>query len=390
MKIFFEGRKEIVSLYKGASDTSAQFGNGKRLNAYDYWLRELSIKDERTIYQYRHYFDQYLSFLNTTSDKLIEHRQTTINNEDIKIQRTHESYFLDFLKHLKDKGYSNGTLQVAHASVRSFYEMHYIPLRTRRKDYPKSTPNGTRRATTPLTIKMLEQYKPQNKTTFKALVMTLKDTGLRVTDLMNLNCNTILENWNKTLIPFTVVTEKTGYLAKTFIGSDAITALKEYIQDRRNGSRKRKPENITKDSPLFVNWKNRKRMTRQNASTIIRNAFLKIGERKLSPHSFRKKLQTDLEKAGMPTNWIDQVLGHQLINSRDAYSLPTDQELQEAYKKTYPTIQLIPTKQQEQTEFAEAKTLEECKQLLAKGYKFEMNHNGTSLFSKPANTQNRY
>ena len=382
-------RNTVRPLNKGASDASAQFGNGKRLNAYDYWLRELSTKDERTIYQYRHYFDQYLSFLNTTSDKLIEHRQTTIKNEDIKIQRTHESYFLDFLKHLKDKGYSNGTLQVAHASVRSFYEMHFYPLRTRRRDYPKSTPNGARRATTPLIIKMLEKARPQNKSTFKALVMALKDTGLRVTDLMNLNCDIILENWNKTLTMFTIRTEKTGYLAKTFFGSDAITALKQYINNRRNGSRKRKPENITNESPLFVNWKNRKRMTRQNASMIIRNAFLRISEKKLSPHSFRKKLQTDLEKAGMPTNWIDQVLGHQLINSRDAYSLPTDQELLEAYQKAYPTIQLIPTiTQQEQPEFAEAKTLDECKQLILKGYKFEMNHNGTSLFRRTQTCKN--
>jgi hypothetical protein len=184
----------IVPLYKGASNTSAQFGNEKRLNAYDYWLRELSIKDERTIYQYRHYFNKYLSFLNTTSDKLLEHRQTTIKNEDIKIQRTHESCFLDFLKHLKDK---------------SFYEMHFYPLRTRRRDYPKSTPNGARRATTSIIIEMLEKATPQNKSTFKALVMTLKDTGLRVTDLMNLNCNIILENWNKNLIMFTIRTEKT-------------------------------------------------------------------------------------------------------------------------------------------------------------------------------------
>jgi site-specific recombinase XerD len=305
----------------------------------------------------------------------------------MKIQRTHESYFLEFLKHLKDNGYSNGTLQVAHASVRSFYEMHYTPLHTRRKDYPKSTPNGTRRTTTALIIKVLEQYKPQNKSTFHALIMTLKDTGLRITDLMNLNCDIILDNWNKTIIPFTVVTEKTGYLAKTFLGSDAITALKEYIQDRRKGSKNRKPEKVTKDSPLFVNWKNRKRMTRQNGSMIIRNAFLKIGEKKMSPHSFRKKLQTDLEKAGVNPNWIDQILGHQLINSRDAYSLPTDQELLEAYKQAYEkTIKIQITKAipqaQELLDFAEATTLEEAKQLITKGYKFEMDYEGTKLFSR--------
>jgi hypothetical protein len=125
-------------------------------------------------------------------------------------------------------------------------------------------------------------------------------------------------------------------------------------------------------------------MSRTNAGTIIRNAFLKIGEKKMSPHSFRKKLQTDLEKAGVNPNWIDQILGHELINSRDAYSLPTDEELLEAYKQAYPTIQLIPTTKRVQTnsEFAEAKTLEECKDLILKGYKFEMTHNGISLFKR--------
>jgi hypothetical protein len=62
----------------------------------------------------------------------------------------------------------------------------------------------------------------------------------------------------------------------------------------------------------------------------------------MSAHSLRKKLQTDLEKAGINSNWIDQILGLQLINSRDAYSLPTDEELKEAYKKAYQFIKVYP------------------------------------------------
>jgi hypothetical protein len=61
----------------------------------------------------------------------------------------------------------------------------------------------------------------------------------------------------------------------------------------------------------------------------------------MSAHSLRKKLQTDLEKAGVNPNWIDQILGHQLINSRDAYSLPTDEELK-VYAQAYPLIKVYP------------------------------------------------
>jgi len=62
----------------------------------------------------------------------------------------------------------------------------------------------------------------------------------------------------------------------------------------------------------------------------------------MSSHSLRKKLQTDLEKFGINSNWIDQILGHQLINSRDAYSLPTDEELKEAYMKAHQVIKVYP------------------------------------------------
>jgi site-specific recombinase XerD len=320
-----------------------------------------------------------------------------LKHDDIKVQRTVESYFLQFLRDLKKcREYENGTLQVVFAAIRSFFEMHYCPLRTRRKDYPKSTPNGVRRATKQAIKRALEIYgqRARNKETFKALMMCFKDTGLRVIDLLGLNCDVILGNLDKDIIPLTIRTEKTGYLAKTFFGIDAIEALREYMEARQKGSRNLEPETITKDSPLFRTWEKGKvkRMSRMNASTVIRNAFLAIGEKRMSAHSLRKALQTNLEKGGMPTNWIDQVLGHELINSRDAYSLPTDEELKEAYQNAYKFIKVSPeittspqaqqTSTKEEYSVAEARNMEEVKQLLARGYKYEMDFNGIKLFTK--------
>jgi Zn/Cd-binding protein ZinT len=88
------------------------------------------------------------------------------------------------------------------------------------------------------------------------------------------------------------------------------------------------------------------------------------------------------------------VLGHELINSRDAYSLPTDEELKEAYMKAYEThVKIEPTTKKKLNEtikgtvekmldVAEARTMEEVKQLLAKGYKHQMEMNGIQLFTK--------
>ena len=77
---------------------------------------------------------------------------------------------------------------------------------------------------------------------------------------------------------------------------------------------------------------------------MIRFHCLRTGASKLSAHSFREYLQTNLEAAGVNVNWIDQIIGHRLINSRDAYSIPSDEELLKAYMDAYPQLRVYPDK----------------------------------------------
>jgi integrase len=330
-----------------------------------------------------------------TADEVLAQRIQDTASTDRKIQRRFESLLLKFAAHQKTQGYAPMTLQTIWASIRSFFEIHYYPLIMRKKDYPKGDSNGVRRATKEAILKVLESN-PRNKTTLTALIMAFKDSGLRVSDMRLLKCNVILENPDADIIPITIITEKTNLLAKTFFGKEAITALKAYLEHRRKGSRGVEPENVTNDSPLFRIWRKGKvkPMSRENMTTLIRNAFLRVGEKKMSAHSLRKMLQTSLEKANVNTNWIDQILGHELINSRDAYSLPTDEELKESYQNAYKLIEVLPeitaptattavtnTKDEEYS-VAEARNIKEVKQLLTKGYKYEMDFNGIKLFTK--------
>jgi site-specific recombinase XerD len=170
---------------------------------------------------------------------------------------------------------------------------------------------------------------------------------LRISDVVALKCGDIPEQMANGVCPIqiNVITEKTNLLAKVFIGQEAIDALKDYFENRKVGSKWHKgigSEKITSNSPLFRSWTSGKvkPLNRITASHLIRNAFLYIGEKRMSAHSLRKKLQTDLEKAGINSNWMDQILGHQLINSRDAYSLPTDEELKEAFFNAYKYIRI--------------------------------------------------
>jgi site-specific recombinase XerD len=316
--------------------------------AFDEWQDELINKADATKARYQVFFNEFLEYVKMSADEVLNQRQQDVLNPNIKIQRRIETQFLAFINKKKQEGYSISTQQIIFASIRSFFECHYLPLKMRRKDYPKGDCDGARRVTKEIILKLLDKEPNQNSPMYKALIHALNDSGLRVGDLRNLNCDFFLQalktNPKTKLIQLNIITQKTKLLAKTFFGEEAIEAIKVYLTFRENGSKKVEPEIITSDSPLFKAWKHGtpQRISRSALSAILLSHFREIGESKMSAHSFRKKLQTDLEKSGMNSNWIDQILGHKLINSRDAYSLPTDEELQETYMKAYPLIKIYP------------------------------------------------
>ena len=367
--------------------------NNEASPALKYWQSELATKGEGTKQKYREYFGEFLEFIGKNPDELIVQRQQDLLNPDRKIQRRMESQLLAFIGKKKEEGYAIATQQIYFASIRSFFEIHYFPLIMRRGDYPKGDSNGVKRATKEAILKVLNN-KTRNSVTIKPLILFMKDTGLRVSDVRRLKYGDIasqFERGNKT-IQINIITQKTKLLAKTFMGEESIQALKEYFEARKKGSKNITPENLTKNSPLFKLWVHGeiRQIQRHSLSSLIREAFLNVKEEKITAHSLRKKLQTDLEKAGINSNWIDQILGHKLINSRDAYSLPTDEELQEAYTKAYQIIRIYPnitqqnpttkkeyntpTTPQTETEQADileikANDIQSIKQALLKGYK---------------------
>jgi site-specific recombinase XerD len=352
--------------------------------AIEEWQNELVNKADETKTRYQAFFSEFLQYIKTDADALLIQRQKDVMNPNLKIQRSIETQFLAFINKKKQEGYSISTQQVIFASIRSFFECHYFPLKIRRKDYPKGDSDGAKRATKEAILKLLDKETKQNSQMYKAVIHTLNDSGLRIGDLRNLNCRFYLEalktNPNTKIIQLNIIIQKTKLLAKTFFGEEAIQAIKDYLEFRKYGTQKIPPETITAESPLFRSWRKGtpKRIGRSTLSAIIENHFSKIGETKMSAHSFRKKLQTDLEKSGVNTNWIDQILGHALINSRDAYSLPTDEELKEAYTKAYQIIRIYPEIPQatnqietQKTEILEIKAndIQAIKQALLKGYK---------------------
>jgi integrase len=306
------------------------------LSAVEYWLGELANRSESTKDHYAKFFHKFCEFCGSSAEELLEQRGADLKSDDPKTQRRVESSLKAFVSQLGAK-YSIATQQVGYAAVRSFFEMNYLPLRMRRGDYPSGESLGSRAATKE-DIRVLVKDAPLR---VKAIIMFLKDTGFRVSDARRVCFRDLGEGWEtRKFIPIFLRTKKAKTVAKTFLGPESIGALKEYVEQRRKGTRRLPPEDVNLDSPLFRSrTPTVKPISRSAMSALIFFQAKRLGvNRGFSAHSFRKYVQTSLESAGVHPNWIDQVLAHKLLNSRDAYSLPSDQQLEDAYVKAYPHL----------------------------------------------------
>jgi hypothetical protein len=116
------------------------------------------------------------------ADEVLTKRIQDSKAEDMQTRHRFESLFKEFLANCKEQGYQNGTLQSIYAGIRSFFEMHYYPLQMRKKDYPKSTANGVRRATKQAILKIIQE----NNIHLTAKILTGNDTGMGTSDLITL------------------------------------------------------------------------------------------------------------------------------------------------------------------------------------------------------------
>jgi integrase len=210
-----------------------------------------------------------------TADELLAQRKRDLRADDIREQRQIETLLIKFMANQDQQGFSPATRQRLFAAVRSFFEINYVPLRMRHGDYPQGESVGVRAATKEIILKAVTRPETGNNPVNNAIILTLKDSGLRASDAQLLNYGDIADGIerNANFIPITLVTKKKKIIAKTFIGKEAIDAIKESVEARRTGTRRIKPETITNNSPLFIAWnQNQNRISRTALSNIARGS----------------------------------------------------------------------------------------------------------------------
>ncbi|MCU7556788.1 site-specific tyrosine recombinase XerD [Macrococcus capreoli] len=264
----------------------------------------------------------------------LKHYQTFLEQEKIgNIDNIDRFTITLFLGYLKDQGKSAKTLARMSATIRGF---HQFALREKyaAKDptvileapkYERSLPDI-------LSIEEVDAFlstPDTSKLTGKrdqAMLELLYATGMRVSELINLNVDDV-----NTVMGFVRVFGKGNKERIIPIGDNMIQLLESYIKSTRYKMLKKEMT----DS-LFLNFHG-KRLTRQGFWKIMRQIKVDAGiNKKLTPHTLRHSFATHLLENGADLRAVQEMLGHADISTTQLYTHISKKQIREVYKNTHP------------------------------------------------------
>lgn len=163
----------------------------------------------------------------------------------------------------------------------------------------------------------------------KALLEMLFSTGLRISELTNLNREDLqLETGEFS------VRGKRGKIRVVFLSEDAIKYLKSYLNQRTD-----------EDEAVFVRTQDNQatkytteeedslRLTPRSIQRIVQKYAKEAGlAKKVTPHVFRHSFATDLLQNGADLRSVQELLGHSSVTTTQIYTHVTNPQLQEVHK----------------------------------------------------------
>lgn len=156
----------------------------------------------------------------------------------------------------------------------------------------------------------------------RAMLELLFSTGLRVSELCNLNRDSIDLGRDE----FSV-RGKGEKVRLVFLSDPAREALKCYLKERKD------LEEAMFVSLSKINAK-RERLTPRSVERIIKKYAIQAGiTKKVTPHTLRHSFATDLLQNGADIRSVQMMLGHSSVSTTQIYTHVTDKHLRDIHKK---------------------------------------------------------
>ncbi len=289
------------------------------------------------------YVDEYASFMSNVRHKAVN----TIESykRDIKqyiayldsegvtdLSSTTKKTVLSYLLELQKEGRATSTVSRTLASLRSFY-VFMIKNGTVKNDPTTNleAPHVEKKPPQILTGAEVELLMEQpNGSDAKgirdrAMLELLYATGIRVSELVNLNITDV--NMAMSFIHCSG-TKKDRVIP---MGNKALEALQIYIDSARMDMVKSDTEKA-----LFVNCGG-ERLSRQGFWKIIKQYQHQAGIKKeITPHTLRHSFAAHLLENGADLRSIQQMMGHADISSTQVYSRLVSNRIKDVYAKAHP------------------------------------------------------
>lgn len=159
----------------------------------------------------------------------------------------------------------------------------------------------------------------------RAMLELLYSSGLRVSELVGLNVPDI--DLNEALVRVLGKGNKERIVP---VGSKAILAMNEYLQDRGQ------IKGAAMTEAIFLN-KNGTRLTVRSVQRLVVGVMDKTGLRKdATPHTLRHSFATHMLGSGADLRAIQELLGHKSLSTTQRYTHVGVEELSKVYDKAHP------------------------------------------------------
>ncbi len=257
-----------------------------------------------------------------------------LSKQNIKdFNKTNKSVIIAYLLYLRKIGLANSTVSRSSSSIRSFYQ--FLVREGFLDNDPTVSlelPKTEKRLPKVLSIKEVDLLLSQPNTKKilglrdKAMLELIYATGIRVSELINLDINSI-----DLKMGYAKCLGKGSQERIIPVGSQANNALEQYILNARKKLIGKKREDA-----LFVN-QHGSRLTRQGFWKIIKRYAKKAKiNKKITPHTLRHSFATHLLENGADLRSVQELLGHADISTTQIYTHITQKHLKEVYFKNHP------------------------------------------------------
>ena len=289
------------------------------IQAYENYLTKVKMASSNTISSYIRDIRQYAEWLQRRAG--------------IDLAETSQEQIKEYLQSLQDQGKSGATISRALASLKNFYS--YLVTSGSLEHSPVAgdihVQRGEKKLPQILSGREVELLLAQPTCVDakgyrdKAMLEVMYATGIRVTELIDLNVDDV----NLELGSIRCGGTRKSRVIPLYPA--ALRALGSYIKDVRAAM-----ISDPADPALFVNV-NGVRMSRQGFWKILKYYQGKAGiEKDITPHTLRHSFAVHLLENGADLCSLQELMGHSDISSTQLYTHMVNQKINSVYEKCHP------------------------------------------------------